>query len=426
MNTADTYDRSSHLPKAFELHPPGSFPLCAELALHAEATEDLRSITLAVQNAMHALPLVGLILTGSVARGEGALIADPGTGSRWLSDLEFQVLIQDGRGVPERIIDDMLRDTEAAINLTPVNQKRGLRVGLYTLRVSQLRRLRPGIFSREMLEQGKLVLGDASSLSPPRWWRDGRIDIPSLDAFRLLNNRIIQNLGARLRYEAGCDSDLLPAYTLQKFWIELATSLSVFLGCYLTSYRERCAALSGCFASQPQLFGELGQLIVTRLSTSMDVKLGRCAPPPCSEGQFDEAAHAAATVWNWEASRLLACPPDANWRSIPKRLRQAQPYTQSLRDWARLLVRGRSDDAFAVNVKAVMRTGSLANAIYGAACLLDFFWTDLGTGSGQGPMILATVSKLFGLNACSGAEGRRAVAKAVIARWDRHLRFTPR
>jgi hypothetical protein len=426
MNPANIDARSSHSAKAFELHAPGSFPLCIEPAMHAEATGDLKFITATVQNAMRPFPMLALILTGSVARGEGALIADPANGSRWLSDLEFQVLIPDGRSVPERAIGDALRDTQQAINSTPTNQERGLRVGFNALRVSQLRRLRPAIFSREMLEHGKLVLGDATALSAPPWWRDGRIDIPCLDAFRLLNNRIVQKLDARLRYEAGGDGDLLPAYTLQKFWIEMATSLSVFLGCYRTSYRERRTALSDCLASQPELFGELGRLIVTRLSTSIDVKLGRCAPPRCSDERFDEAAYAAASVWNWEASRLLGCPPDGDWRSIPKRFRWAQPYTQSLRDWARLLVRGMSDDEFTRNVKAAIRAGSLANAIYQAACLLDFYWTEVGTGSGQGPMILATASKLFGLDPPPASDGRRSVAKAVIARWDRHLRFAPR
>ncbi|MGH7934536.1 MAG: hypothetical protein ACREQN_15430 [Candidatus Binataceae bacterium] len=328
--------------------------------------------------------------------------------------------------MPERAIDDALRNTEKVINSTTANQKRGLRVGFNALRAGQLRRLRPAIFSREMLEHGKLVWGGASALSPPRWWRDGRIDIPLLDAFRLLNNRIVQKVDARLRYEAEGDSDLLPAYTLQKFWIELATSLSVFLGCYRTSYRERRTALSDCLGLQPQVFGEIGQLIVARLSTSIDVKLGRCAPPPCSDGRFDEAAHAASAVWNWETSRLLGSTPDADWHSIAKRVRQAQPYTQSLRDWARLLIRGISDDQFAVDVKAAMRAGSLANAIYEAACLLDFFWTDLGTGNARGAMILATMSRMFGLEPRPAADGRRAVAQAVIARWDRHLRFAPR
>jgi hypothetical protein len=412
-------------PSSFSLRPPGSFALCPDPAVGEESTRDLKHISTTVREATRPFGVLGLILTGSVARGEGALIAQPSGISRWLSDLEFQVVIPDGRRTEE--IDAALRYTEQAINLEPANRERGLRVGFNSIRAPQLARLRPAIFSREMLEHGKLLWGEPSALPLPRWWCEGRVDIPLLDAFRLLNNRIVQQLDARLRCEVCANTDLLPAYTLQKFWIDLATSLSVFLGCYRTSYRERRQALSQLLKAQPQLFGEIGQLLIARLTSAIEVKLGQAAPPVCSNEAFNESAAVAATVWKWETEQLLGRPgADYGWRSVGARLRQLEPCSQRARDWTRLLMRKASPRELLRNVGAALRTGSLANAIYSAACLLHFHWDDIVSGDAAGAEILTNLSSLFRIRPAPRAQGRRAVASAVIETWDRHLRFAPR
>jgi hypothetical protein len=426
-NSEETHFRPARMGalSSFSLQPPGSFALCPDPALGDETTRDLEYISTTVREATRPFGVLGLILTGSVARGEGALIAQPSGISRWLSDLEFQVIIPGARRTED--IDAALRHTEQAINLAPANRQRGLRVGFNSIRAPQLARLRPAIFSREMLEHGKLLWGEPSALPLPQWWCDGRVDIPLLDAFRLLNNRIVQQLDARLRCEVCANTDLLPAYTLQKFWIELATSLSVFLGCYRTSYRERRPALSKLLKTQPQLFGEIGQLLIARLTDAIEVKLGHAAPSACSNEAFNEGAIVAAAVWKWETEQLLGRPSaDYGWRSVGARIRQLEPYTQKARDWTRLLMRRASPRELIRNVGAALRAGSLANAIYSAGCLLHFHWDDIGSGDVAGAEILTNLSSLFRIRPTIGAQGREAVATAVTEAWDRHLRFAPR
>ncbi len=86
-------------------------------------------------------------------------------------------------------------------------------------------------------------------------------------------------------------------YAINKFWIELATSLSVFLGCYRTTYRERQIAIETLLASRPEIFGaELNELLVTRLREAMAVKFGQTPSllgPTCQ--RFDEVARVAST-----------------------------------------------------------------------------------------------------------------------------------
>jgi hypothetical protein len=428
-NSAETHFRPARMDasSSFALQPPGSFAVCPDPAMQADATRDLEYISTSVRELTWPFGVLGLILTGSVARGEGALIAKPRARSRWLSDLEFHVVIPEGRRASQADVDAVLRDAERAINLAPANQRRGLRVGFNSIRAPQLARLRPAIFSREMLEHGKLLWGEPSALPLPQWWQEGRVDIPLLDAFRLLNNRIVQQVDARLHCGAGKDPDLLPAYTLQKFWIEMATSLSVFLGCYRTSYRERRAALSKLLEEQPELFGEAGQLLISRLTTAIEVKLGHVTPAPCSNEAFNENAIVAEMIWKWETAQLLAHPrADAGWRSIGARLRQLEPFKQRGRDWARLLTRKAPPRELLRNASAAFRAGSLANAIYSAACLLHFHWDDIGRGDVTGVEILSNLSSLLRVPPGTGAGGRDAVAAAVTLAWDRHLRFAPR
>ncbi len=55
-----------------------------------------------VREATRPIPVLGLILTGSVARGEGTLIADPRTGTRWLGDLECSLIVPAGSRTSNR------------------------------------------------------------------------------------------------------------------------------------------------------------------------------------------------------------------------------------------------------------------------------------------------------------------------------------
>ncbi len=329
----------------FEVQPPGSFPLSVDPGFQADAVRDLERVSRTVREATRPFPVLGLILTGSVARGEGTLIADPEAGTRWLGDLDCVLVVRPGWGTPAREIDDALLQVESELNNDPANRRRGLKLGVNRMPASRLARLRQSIFNRELLEHAKLLWGTPSALPTPSWWTAGVREVPLRDAFRLLNNRIMQQVIARTSQETGEAEPLSTEYRLAKFWIELATSLSVFLGCYRTTYRERQSAIEALLTTRPEIFGaEFSQLLVTRLREAMAVKFGQSPRVLTPPGRwFNEAARVARRVWFWESARMLdANLEDTDWRQVISRLRRLETGRQRARDWMRLLVRDRA------------------------------------------------------------------------------------
>jgi hypothetical protein len=415
----------------FELQPPGSFPLCRDRALQETAANDLKKIATAVREAMRPLPTLGLILTGSVARGEGTLIADPEIGSRWLGDIECQLVFNDRRGAPVADINYSLRELEGRLNRDRENRSRGMRIGLNAIGVSRLARLRPAIFTREMLEHGKLLWGEPAALPQPSWWTAGQLQIPLRDAFRLLNNRIVQQVEARMGREVGSGAPLSAEYALNKFWIDLATSLSVFLDCYRSSYRERQVALESRLAENcsPLTAGN-ARLVVARLRDAMVVKEGRPPAEIHSDDAFAEAARVASDVWYWEAGQLVGSDSEpADWRSILPLLRRIDTASGRGRDWARFLLRRHAlrelHPGLGGIVRIAIRAGSFANAIYGAGSMLEFFWREIDARNVVGTPVAAAVAALFNFHDRSAAGDRVALAKTVVRAWDSHVRFAP-
>ncbi|HXW54782.1 MAG TPA: hypothetical protein VEJ67_03465 [Candidatus Cybelea sp.] len=394
-----------------------------------DAARDLERVSRLVQQATRSFPVLGLILTGSVARGEGTLIADQKTGTRWLGDLECLLIVPPGWRTCTWQIDDALHGVETELNNDLGNRQRGLKVGITQMVATRLARLRRSIFNREFLEHGKLLWGTPSALPMPAWWAAGAHEVPVRDALRLLNNRTIQQITARMMHETGAAEPLSAEYAISKFWIELATSLSVFLDCYRTTYRARQTAIESLMASRPEILGgEFSELLVARLREAMAVKFGqtpKVTGPACQ--RFDEVARFATRVWYWESARMLgAGPDDSDWRLVISRLRRLETTSQRARDWMRLLMRDRSLRRLTPytirTMKAAARAGSLANAIYATGCLLLFFWDEIGLENQPGPQIAQTLGAFFDVQAGSGKERRLMLTQRVQTAWDRHLR----
>jgi hypothetical protein len=411
----------------FEIHPPGSFPLCVDPTFQGDAVRDLEHFSRLTREATRSFPVLGLILTGSVARGEGTLIADQKTGTRWMGDLECLLIVPPGAHASK--LDATLQIVETKLNKDFSDRRRGLKIGLTRMASSRLERLRPSIFNRELLEHGKLLWGTPSAVPLPAWWTAGDREVPLSDAFRLLNNRTIQQIKARMTQETADAEPLSAEYAISKFWIELATSLSVFLGCYRTTYRERQTAIESLLASKPEIFGcKFNELLVTRLREAMAVKFGQTPSVLGAACQrFNEVARSASRVWYWESAGMLGADlNDSTWRSVISRLRRLETPRQRARDWMRLLGRDkalRRLTPYTVRtLKAALRAGSFANAIYGTGCILEFFWDEIGLEEGPGPQIAETLGAIFGVRTGSGKMRRMMLTQNAQTAWDRHLR----
>ena len=408
---------------AFSLSPPGSFPLSADPAFQDEVRVELERLLERVRNSAAAPGIFGVLLTGSFARGEGTLIPHPRTRSRWLSDVECLVVIRDGV-VPKRELDRSLRQIERDSNSDSGNAARGIKIELRAILPEGMQRLRPAIFTQELCEHSKLLWGDPATIPILNKPASGE-SISRHDALRLLNNRIIEQIAVRIDYADRTSDRTAVAYSLAKFWIDLGTSLSVFLGCYLPGYRSRQKPVEDALRMHQEILGaEMSSRFIYRFQNAMSQKLGMIGFPSGDLGdEFNEAVEVARATWNWESGQLGGTRKAADdWRGIFARLSSIETGAQRFRDWARIL---RQPDRLRPigrrGMFAAARVGSLATLIYGTGCAIDFFWDEIG--SDRGTEMAEELCPALGVEARDPSERRRLLTRATLGVWEKHLRF---
>jgi hypothetical protein len=410
---------------AFSLSPPGSFPLSADPAFQDEVRRELDQLLERVRNCAAAPSVAGVLLTGSFARGEGTVIPHPGTRSRWLSDVECLVVVRGGV-VPTREIQRSMRQVELDTNSDRGNAARGIKVELRAILTEGMTRLRPAIFTSELCEHAKLLWGDATAIPFPPVPSSGE-GTSKHDAFRLLNNRIIEQIAVRSEYADGAIDSTAVAYSLAKFWIDLGTSLSVFLGCYRPGYRSRQKPVEDALRAHQEILGaEMCGRLIGRFRNAMAQKLGQTGFSSSElTGEFSEAVEIARATWNWESGQLLGTSAVAgDWRAIFARLSRLETAAQRLRDWARMLRQPSGWRQLGPRAMfAAARVGSLATLIYGTGCVIDFFWDEIGSDRGRGTEMAKELCGALAVEAQDPSERRRLLTRATLGAWERHLRF---
>jgi hypothetical protein len=410
---------------AFSLSPPGSFPLSADPAFQDEVRAELEGLLARVRDCAAAPSVAGVLLTGSFARGEGTVIPGLQAKSRWLSDVECLVVVKAGV-IPTREIQRSMRQVERETNSDFGNVERGIKVELRAILTEGMTRLRPAIFTRELCEHAKLISGDPAMILAPRVPVSGA-PISRHDAFRLLNNRIIEQIAVRSEYaDRACDNTAV-AYSLAKFWIDLGTSLSVFLGCYQSGYRTRQKPIEDALLANQEILGaEMTSRLISRFRNAMAQKLGQSGFPSGDlTAEFNEAVEIARATWNWESGQLAGTnAAGGDWRGIFARLGSLETGAQRLRDWARLLRQPSGLRQLGPRAMlAAARVGSLAMLIYGTGCVIDFFWDEIGSEKDRGSEIAAELCRALAVEAQDTSERRRLLTRATLGAWERHLRF---
>jgi hypothetical protein len=417
----------------FQSSPPGSFPLCANPYFEPYAVRQLRALVEVVSHRVGDSRPLGVVLTGSLARGEAALAAGEDRRTRWLSDIECMVVFADTAGKSAALLGESLDQATAALKAEAKVHAVGLDIQLIPIRASRLARLRPGIFTRELAEHGKLVWGSPGAIPIP---------LPEIadasmlraDAFRLLNNRIMEQVAARTGCEEGTAAAQERGYALSKFWTELATSMSVFLDCYRASYRERQRAMDAALAApHDPLTRDLAGDVLSRLDAAMQIRRGEFDPTQWPrEAGFEQAAGLAERVWHWESGQMLALSAETaesaadDWRVIPARLRRIATLSEFARDWLRWFLRPDVSRRMSLwGVGRAWRAGSPGNAIFAAGCLLDFFWNDIGSRSPRGQEIVHLLRRLFGLRGRDWTPDRQHLVARAVTAWQSHLRNAP-
>lgn len=287
--------------------------------------------------------LSALILTGSLARGEGSLIRRR-DGWEVLGDAEFLVILRDGA--------KLISDPEfgrVGRQMTRELKELGIacHLDLSAAHVDYFQKMRPHIFAYELRSCGRTLWGDAKVIKSIPAFAAG--EIPREDAWRLLCNRIIEQLRiVRRLYSDEQDSWEQTVYVCNKFLLDLGTSLLVFLDQYEPTYQLRAEkieqlARDGTAARLPFSLAEFSrrvrELTAIKLRPELDRSLGESDLSPQARrdaalSRWLEAVPYARALWEWEVALLVGAEPEGSSAADPwRKLLRAQPAAEKLRGW---------------------------------------------------------------------------------------------
>ncbi len=271
------------------------------------------------------------VLTGSLARDEATIIHDQGVWKA-LGDAEFLAVFHQDASLPA---DEDIRLLCREIATSLMEQGIICLTTVSPVPLRYLRRMRPHIFGYELRACGQIVSGDRDILSLIPDFSPS--DIPLEDAWRLLNNRMIEVLEAAGQ---GSRSAEALTYRASKLCLDMATSFLLFSGAYEPGYRkraERIAGLAKVTSHTHSPFPSL-QAFAHRVAACTDFKLGIAAPQSSPDTiTWQQTVEDVRVLWKWEFARLAGLPETAADDDLWQRTLRQQTWADKLRGWAYVL-----------------------------------------------------------------------------------------
>lgn len=274
--------------------------------------------------------LRALVLTGSVARDEGTFV-ETADGVTLLGDAEFFAVFHDASAIPAatdlRIIEDKVRERL---------RRRGLvaNVSISGVQRRYFRGVRPSIFGYELRTCGLVAWGDEDILRliPPF----GVTDIPLEDGWRLLANRLVEQLEGFEDLASGRPTISAETYyRTVKLYLDMGTSLLLFVGGYAPTYAQRAEALANLPAGVAEALPFPLEPFVRDVVAATRWKLATAGPDlAVSRDVWQRAIDHAERLWCWELSRLTGRTLDDGMPDLLRAWMRRQPLTARLRGWA--------------------------------------------------------------------------------------------
>lgn len=396
-----------------------AFPLCRE-PRHEEPIRRLleRAVDFLVAR-LSPRDLVGVVLTGSFARGEGSVVALD-RHLRVLGDIEFFLVVKQDADERRLAVELPAWGREASATLGGDTVRVDLEFGL--LDVDFLRRRgRPSIFLYDLLHHGKVLWGpeDLLAIAPAF----GPERIPPDDALFLLFNRIVEQLEAYERLDHLDGDGLLDvAYQRYKLPLDLAGSVLAFTGGHVPLYRRRPTAFAGLVAETPSLAALLPPGFGARLEEAARVKTApqaedvRPAVRSLDERRAELRRGIAGSVPTvgaflaWELQRVVRTRGSlpqllAAWLRTPS-------WPRRLREWAKLALNPTPAPVpLAPARAAVAFSRTTPRALLYAAGALAFL--DLANSHAD----LAPIAGLLPVRRGAIAADAAAQRRAIVALW---------
>jgi hypothetical protein len=322
---------------------PSSLPRAQELTRRGALRETIGRQVARLCYQTHGESLRAVVLTGSLARDEATLVEERKSW-RLLGDAEFLVIFHARTSLPPKVVMGFLRQNiETSISRLGIAGE----VCLSAAHPSYLRRLQPHIFAYELRNCGKVLWGDSEILTCIPSFSTS--DIPLEDGWRLLSNRMVEQLeeleGLELRPK------VLPRrllYRTIKLYIDMATSYLLFAGEYAPTYAERAERLRKL--ADAQVTGEKAPFELRRFSDRVSecTQWKLTGTEICSSSDlarsgelgfswWEEAIEYAQLLWRWELAFLAKTTGQASNQELMERWMKRQPISRRLRGWLRVV-----------------------------------------------------------------------------------------
>lgn len=268
-----------------------------------------------------------LVLTGSFARGEASVLPRAGD-LIVLGDVEFLLVLKKGVHLSAQAELVARREIETAALHRGVHCP----VDVAMVHAGFFRSLPPHVFSFELRACGEVVWGDRSVLALiPPLTANG---LDREDAWRLLGNRIVEQLGAM---EDVSRPESEPPLRMQchtiKLFLDMATSLLVFTGDYAPTYRQRADRLFRLASRTSRRMPFPLEKFASRVSDCTRWKLQPEEVPRLGWEFAQEARAYARHLWLWELQQLTGLGDAVGERILMRRWMKAQSYRARVRGW---------------------------------------------------------------------------------------------
>jgi hypothetical protein len=277
--------------------------------------------------------LRAVVLVGSLARDEGSIVENDGL-LNFVSDAEFILILRDSLPIPRAAdVANLTRMIEAQLALQSIR----CHIALGYSHCQYLREMLPHIFAYEMKATGRVVFGETDVISLiPKFVPS---DIPMEDAWRLLSNRMIETAEVLAEISGHAVGPVPPlvVYRVIKLYLDMATSLLLFLGEYAPSYRQRSENLAALSASDEGLemvpfpLGPFSKMV----NVCTGVKLSPTALPEAfaNWNWVADACQFASDLWIWELGRITGAREGTSPTELCLRAIRQQPLAARLRGW---------------------------------------------------------------------------------------------
>lgn len=278
--------------------------------------------------------LRAIVLTGSMARGEGTFIKRP-DGWETLGDCEMVLIFESHQPLPAmRQVTDVQAEIERQL------KRRGIAcsVGMSPVHPSYLVNLQPHIYAYELRNCGRLLWGDPNVLALIPAFSPG--EIPLEDAWRMVCNRMIEQLvGAAEGSQTALVLRTQADYKTIKLCLDLATSFLLFCGEYAPTYEARSARLKLLSEKASSVDGLPFPLppFAALVQTVTRWKLLPTSETLDAESLLQPMVwDYARRLWRWEILQLTGDAGGPSNSYLMRRWMRFQPIHRRLRGWVSL------------------------------------------------------------------------------------------